>query len=106
MKLKQLNEKVERFENLEEKCGIEIKSISFIQSEDGDIMTCYVEVYGDNLKKRVEINVIIYDTDGDIIKDDNRFIFPHSFNGFDVMRFIFFEVYINNISKIRIYPTT
>lgn len=106
MKLKQLNEKVERFENLEEKYGIEIKSISFTQPFEGGSIYCFLEVYGESLENSVNVNVLIYDTDGDIILKENGSIYRRYFNGFDVLKISFSNIDINKIGRIRIYPTT
>ncbi len=99
---KQLTEKVERFETFEEKCNVEIKNISFVQRNG---ITCYVEVISTGAQSRddVHIEAILYDTEGDIIIKKCRYM---KFEGFGVFEFTFFDIDINNISKIRIYPTT
>lgn len=116
--LKLLEQKVERLEALEEKCGISIENISFTECANEQILSifskpinnstaCFVEVISPNgaISDNVKINAIVYDNEGNVLCRETDSLDADKFAGFDVVELKFYGIKYTSIGKIRIYPT-
>ena len=106
---RELKNKIEHFDAIEEKFGIILQNFS-VKVEDENTMKLFCEVLalnGEMPKGGFNINVAIYDNNNDIIYTDNESRYDDDFNGFEVITFdyIKLDVTVDEISKIRIYPT-
>lgn len=116
--LKLLEQKVERLEALEEKCGITFENISFGECANVQILSifskplnnstaCFIEVLSPTgtISDDVKINAIIYDSEGNILCREDCNLCADKFAGFDVVELKFYGIKYTSIGKIRIYPT-
>ena len=106
---RELKNRVEQFEAIEEQCGITLQNFS-IKVKGEDTMDLFFEVLALNgvlPKKNFTINIAIYDSNNDIVYTDRGSIYASEFKGFEVLSFerIKLDITVDEISKIRIYPT-
>lgn len=104
-----LKNKIEQFEAIEEQFGITLQNFS-IKVEDENSMKLFFEVLalnGEIPKNDFTINVAIYDNNNDIVYTDSESKYAEDFKGFEVLTFdrIRLDITVDEISKIRIYPT-
>jgi len=104
-----LKNKIEHFETIEEQLGIILQNFS-VKVEDENSMKIFCEVLalnGELPKEDFTINVAIYDNNNDIVYTDSESKYADDFKGFEVLTFdhIRLDISIDEISKIRIYPT-
>lgn len=104
-----IKNKIEHFEALEEKFGIILQNFS-VKVEDENTMKLFCEVLalnGEIPKGDFTINVAIYDNNNDIVYTDSESRNDEDFKGFEVITFdyIKLDITVDEISKIRIYPT-
>jgi hypothetical protein len=68
----------------------------------------YLEAHpinGNEIKEDVNLECVIYNTEGTILEKDNIILYQEDFFGFEVVKFSFSENdLVNRIGKIRIYP--
>jgi len=101
-----LTNKIEHFESIEEQCGIMLQNFS-IRVRDHNSINLFFEVMslsGKALKNNVKIEVAIYDLENNIVFHSG--LFSSDFKGFEVYNFspINLDILVDEIGKIRIYP--
>lgn len=104
-----LKNKIEQFEAIEEQFGITLQNFS-VKVEDENSMKLFFEVLalnGEIPKDDFTINIAIYDNNNDIVYTDSESKCAEDFKGFEVLTFdyIKLDITIDEISKIRIYPS-
>ena len=106
---RQLKSKIEHFEAIEEQFGITLQSFS-VKVEDENSLKLFCEVLalnGEIPENDFTINIAIYDNNNDIVYTDSEPRYAEDFKGFEVLTFesIRLDITVDEISKIRIYPT-
>lgn len=106
---RELKSKIEHFEAIEEQFGITLQNFS-IKVEDENSLKLFCEVLalnGEFPENDFTINIAIYDTNNDIVYTDSESKYADDFKGFEVLTFdyIKLDITVDEISKIRIYPT-
>lgn len=106
---KQLKSKIEHFESIDEKFGLSLQNFSF-EIVDWNTLQVFCEVLslnGEISEDDFNIEVAIYDIDNDIACLKSISKYGNDFKGFEVFGFgpIKLDFPIDEISKIRIYPT-
>ena len=106
---RELKSKIEHFEAIEEQLGITLQNFS-VKVEDENSMKMFCEVLalnGELPKEDFTINVAIYDNNNDIVYTDSESKYADDFKGFEVLTFdhIRLDISVDEISRIRIYPT-
>lgn len=104
-----LKKKIEHFEAIEEQFGITLQNFS-VRVIDENSLDLFFEVLatnGEECKKGFNIEVAIYDAEGDIVNFRAISRHDNDFKGFEVFSFssIRLDISVDEISKIRIYPT-
>ena len=104
-----LKKRIEHFEAIDEQFGITLQNFSVkVEDENSIKLFCEVLALNGNLPKEdFTINVAIYDNNNDIIYTDSESKYADDFKGFEVITFnrIDLDIIVDEISKIRIYPT-
>ena len=106
---RELKNKVENFEAIEEQFGITLQNFS-VKVEDENSLKVFCEVLalnGEIPKNDFTINIAIYDNNNEIVYTDSESKYAEEFKGFEVLTFdyIKLDITVDEISKIRIYPT-
>ena len=106
---RELKSKIEQFEAIEEQFGITLQNFS-VKVEDENSMKVFCEVLalnGEIPENDFTINIAIYDNNNDIVYTDSESKYAEEFKGFEVLTFdrIRLDITVDEISKIRIYPT-
>ena len=106
---KELKSKIEHFESIDEQFGIILQNFS-VKVEDENSLKVFCEVLalnGEIPENDFTINIAIYDNNNDIVYTDYESRYAEEFKGFEVLTFdsIRLEITVDEISKIRIYPT-
>lgn len=106
---RELKSKIEHFEAIEEQFGIILQNFS-VKVEDENTIKMFCEVFalnGELPKEDFTINVAIYDNNNDIVFTDSETKYAEDFKGFEVLTFAYIklDITVDEISKIRIYPT-
>lgn len=106
---RQLKSKIEHFEAIEEQFGITLQNFS-VKVEDENSLKLFCEVLalsGEIPENDFTINIAIYDSNNEIVYTDSESKYAEEFKGFEVLTFdcIKLDITIDEISKIRIYPT-
>lgn len=101
-----LKNKIEHFEAIEEQYGITLQNFS-VKMRDENSLDLFCEVLaldGKVKKSDFTIEAAIYDSDNDIVYHTS--LSSHDFKGFEVYSFgpIRLDITVDEISKIRIYP--
>ena len=104
-----LKNKIEHFEAIEEQLGITLQNYS-VKVEDENSLKLFCEVLainGEIPENDFTINIAIYDNNNDIVYTDSETKYAEEFKGFEVLTFdyIKLDITVDEISKIRIYPT-
>lgn len=104
---RQLKSKIEHFEAIEEQFGITLQNFS-VKVEDENSLDLYCEVLaldGKVEKSNFTIEAAIYDSENEIVYHTS--LSSSDFKGFEVYHFgkIYLDITVDEISKIRIYPT-
>jgi len=103
---RQLKNKIEHFEAIEEQFGITLQNFS-VKVEDENSLDLYCEVLaldGKVEKSDFTIEAAIYDSENEIVYHTS--LSSSDFKGFEVYHFgkIYLDITVDEISKIRIYP--
>ena len=106
---RELKSKIEHFEAIEEQFGITLQSFS-VKVEDENSLKLFCEVLalnGEIPENDFTINIAIYDNNNDIVYTNSESKYAEDFKGFEVLTFdyIKLDITVDEISKIRIYPT-
>ena len=106
---RQLKSKIEHFEAIDEQFGITLQNFS-VKVEDENSLKVFCEVLalnGEIPKNDFTINIAIYDNNNEIVYTDSESKYAEEFKGFEVLTFdyIKLDITVDEISKIRIYPT-
>lgn len=106
---KNLKSKIEHFEAIEEKFGIILQNFS-VKVDDENSLKLFCEILaltGEIPKNDFTINIAIYDNNNEIVYTDSKTKYAEEFKGFEVLTFnyIKLDITVDEISKIRIYPT-
>ena len=106
---RQLKSKIEHFEAIDEQFGITLQNFS-VKVEDENSLTVFCEVLalnGEIPKNDFTINIAIYDNNNEVVYTDSESKYAEEFKGFEVLTFdyIKLDITVDEISKIRIYPT-
>ena len=106
---RQLKSKIEHFEAIDEQFGITLQNFS-IKVEDENSLNLFCEVLalnGEVPQKGFNVEVAIYDSDNSIIYQTSISKYDGDFKGFEVFNFgtIRLDIPVDEISKIRFYPT-
>lgn len=106
---KQLKSRIEHFESIDEKFGLSLQNFSF-EITNWNTLQIFCEVLtlnGETPKEDFNVELAIYDSDNDIVRLENISKNGDDFKGFEVFGFgpIELDFPIDEISKIRIYPT-
>lgn len=101
-----LKNKIEHFEYIEEQFGITLQNFS-VKVEDENSLDLYCEVLALNgkvEKSDFTIEAAIYDSENDIVYHTS--LSSTDFKGFEIYHFgkIYLDITVDEISKIRIYP--
>ena len=104
-----LKSKIEHFEAIDEQFGINLQNFS-VKVEDESSLKVFCEVLalnGEIPENDFTINIAIYDNNNDIVYTDSESRYAEDFKGFEVLTFdsIRLGITVDEISKIRIYPT-
>lgn len=104
-----IKNKIEHFEYLEEKFGLTLQkfSVRVIDENSLDLFCEVLAMNGEVGEDGFNIEVAIYDADDNIVKLDSISRYDNDFKGFEVFHFgpIKLDISVEEISKIRIYPT-
>lgn len=106
---KELKSKIEHFEAIEEQFDITLQNFS-VRVDDENSMNVFCEILALNgamPENDFTINIAIYDNNNDIVYTDYESKYADDFKGFEVLTFdrIRLDITVDEISKIRIYPT-
>ena len=106
---KELKSKIEHFETIDEQFGITLQNFS-VKVEDENSLKVFCEVLalnGEVPEKGFNVEVAIYDSESSIIYQTSLSKYDGEFKGFEVFNFgtIRLDIPVDEISKIRIYPT-
>lgn len=103
-----LKKRIEHFEAIDEQFGITLQNFS-VKVEDKNSLKLFCEVIalnGEVPKEGFNVEVAIYDSDNSIIYQTSISKYDGDFKGFEVFNFgIRLDIPVEEISKIRIYPT-
>lgn len=104
-----LKKRIEHFEAIDEQFGITLQNFS-VKVEDKNSLKLFCEVIalnGEVPKEGFNVEVAIYDSDNSIIYQTSISKYDGDFKGFEVFNFgtIWLDIPVEEISKIRIYPT-
>ena len=104
-----IKSKIEHFEAIDEQFGITLQNFS-VKVEDENSLKVFCEVLalnGEIPKNDFTINIAIYDNNNDIVYTNSESKYAEEFKGFEVLTFdyIKLDITVDEISKIRIYPT-
>ena len=104
-----LKKRIEHFEAIDEQFGITLQNFS-VKVEDKNSLKLFCEVIalnGEVPKEGFNVEVAIYDSDNSIIYQTSISKYDGDFKGFEVFNFgtIWLAIPVEEISKIRIYPT-
>ena len=104
-----IKSKIEHFEAIDEQFGITLQNFS-VKVEDENSLTVFCEVLalnGEIPKNDFTINIAIYDNNNEVVYTDSESKYAEEFKGFEVLTFdyIKLDITVDEISKIRIYPT-
>ena len=106
---RELKNKIEHFEAIEEQLGITLQnfSVKVVDENSLDLFCEVLALNGELPKEDFTINVAIYDNNNDIVYTDSESKYADDFKGFEVLTFdyIKLDITVDEISKIRIYPT-
>jgi hypothetical protein len=104
-----IKNKIEHFEYLDEKFGLTLQkfSVRVIDENSLDLFCEVLAMNGEVSEDGFNIEVAIYDADDNIVKLDSISRYDNDFKGFEVFHFgpIKLDISVEEISKIRIYPT-
>ena len=105
----QLKSKIEHFEAIDEQFGISLQNFS-VKVEDENSLNLFCEVLafnGEVPQEGFNVEVAIYDSENSIIFQTSLSKYDGEFKGFEVFNFgtIRLDIPVDEISKIRIYPT-
>lgn len=106
---RELKNRIEHFEAIDEQFGITLQNFS-VKVEDDNSLNLFCEVLalnGEVPQEGFNVEVAIYDSDNSIIYQTSISKYDGDFKGFEVFHFgtISLDIPVNEISKIRIYPT-
>ena len=106
---RELKNRIEHFEAIDEQFGIILQNFS-VKVEDENSLKVFCEVLalnGENPENDFTINIAIYDNNNDIVYTSYESRYAEEFKGFEVLTFdsIRLDITVDEISKIRIYPT-
>ena len=106
---RELKNRIEHFEAIDEQFGITLQNFS-VKVEDENSLNLFCEVLalnGEVPQKGFNVEVAIYDSDNSIIYQTSISKYDGDFKGFEVFNFgtITLDISVNEISKIRFYPT-
>lgn len=104
-----LKSRIEHFEAIDEQFGITLQNFS-VKVEDENTINLFCEVLalnGEVPQKGFNVEVAIYDSENSIIYQTSLSKYDGEFKGFEVFNFgtIRLDISVDEISKIRIYPT-
>jgi hypothetical protein len=104
-----LLKKIERLDAFEERLNVSIEKLSIkVDNDDSAWFTLYGELHtktNTELEETIKVVCVIYDKQGSIIEQDDKYFLKDSFFGFEVFEFRFQEDGIaNEVGSIRIYP--
>lgn len=104
-----LKNKIEHFEAIEEQLGVTLQNFS-VKVEDENSLNIFCELLalnGEIPENDFTVNIAIYDKNNDIVYTDDISKYAEDFKGFEVLTFdrIRLDITVDEISKIRIYPT-
>ena len=103
---KNLLKKIERFEAFEERLGVYFENLT-IKNNDNTSITVFCELHstsGTSINNTLYVECVLYDLEGYILDKKDIRISKDNFYGFELIKIKFFEVIVNNINKIRLYP--
>lgn len=102
-----LRKNLQRLEPLEERLGIYFDNLSVKVDTDYNI-TVLGEVFASNastINENINLTLIVYDVDGNVIETATKTIYSNDFFGFDVFQLVIYE---NDIAlkadKLRLFP--
>ena len=106
---KEIKNRIENFEFIEEQFGVSLQKFS-VRVVDEYSLNLFCEVValnGEVPQEGFNIEVAVYDTDDDIVYQNCIKRFDGEFKGFEVYNFgiITLDIPVEEIGKIRIYPT-
>lgn len=106
---RELKNRIEHFEAIDEQFGITLQNFS-VKVEDENSLNLFCEVLalnGEVPQEGFNVEVAIYDSDNSIIYQTSISKYDGDFKGFEVFNFgtITLDIPVNEISKIRFYPT-
>ncbi|SDX41411.1 hypothetical protein [Paenibacillus sp. PDC88] len=102
-----LKKNLQRLEPLEERLGVYFDNLSVKISSDFNIKVLG-EIFASNgstISESINITLIIYDVDGNVIGTEEKSIYCDDFYGFDVFELVVYEEDIAlKADKIRLFP--
>ena len=106
---KELKNRIEHFEAIDEQFGMTLQNFS-VKVVDENSLNLFCEVLalnGEVPQKGFNVEVAIYDSENSIIYQTSLSKYDGEFKGFEVFNFgtIRLDIPVDEISKIRIYPT-
>ena len=106
---RELKSKIEHFDAIEEQFGITLQNFS-VKVEHENSLKLFCEVLalnGEIPENDFTINIAVYDNNNEIVYTDSESKYAEEFKGFEVLTFdyIKLDITVDEISKIRIYPT-
>lgn len=103
---KSLKAKVDRINSFEDQLGVRIDNVSFVIPESMNSVQCYYSLFAQGeLTCDINIKVVIYDLDGDIIGNASNYVSSSSFMGFESFDASFYSITPSEIGRILIFPT-
>lgn len=104
-----LSKKIERLEAFEEKYAVRIENVSAWFDNDSGWISVLFELHpqvGTTLAKDIVVAIVAYNNKGQIIAKAEESYSAEEFWGFAVSDCFLAEISPQDISKIRIFPTT
>lgn len=104
-----LLKKIERLDAFEERLNVRIEKLSIkVDNDDSAWFSLFGELHSTTsieLEETIKVVCVIYDKQGSIIEQNDKYFIKDSFFGFEVFEFRFIEYGIaNEVGSIRIYP--
>lgn len=107
MSKQELTSKIERLEAFEDRCEVRIECLSAWFDPDYEQVKVMFELHpksGVNLKESISVEIVLYNTKGQIIEKDSVWFNSDKFWGFEVSDCSIHNAQIDEILKIRVYP--
>ncbi len=108
MSMIDLSSKIERLEAFEERLSVRIENASAWFSDGSNYLHVLFELHpqtGTSLSNDIDVIIAVYNSKGQLVAKDRHLYLAKRFWGFEATKCLIGQININEITKIRIYPT-